>query len=119
MMSEFSRQLTSLHVRPRPLLHHEVWPQNQGRHPANKVLFLIPNNLQTDIYTEWRAYYLDYTKLKKYLKDGNKRGPWTQEREDGFIQILEGELEKIQGFQASKVCPIHYPKLSFGLSMNE
>lgn len=44
--------------------------------------------------------------MKKYLKDGNKRGPWTQEREDGFIEILEAELEKIQGFQASKVAEL-------------
>jgi hypothetical protein len=61
--------------------------------------FQFSDTVQTDIYTEWRGYYLDYTKLKKYLKGGT----WTQDREDGFVQILEGELEKIQSFQASKV----------------
>jgi SPX domain protein involved in polyphosphate accumulation len=64
---------------------------------------LLSIALKTDIYTEWREYYLDYTKLKKYIKENNKRGQWTQESEQGFINLLEMELEKIQNFQASKV----------------
>ncbi|CCA78073.1 probable VTC4-Vacuolar Transporter Chaperone [Serendipita indica DSM 11827] len=59
--------------------------------------------IKTDVYNEWREHYIDYAKLKKYLKEGNSRGTWTQDREQGFIQLLEGELEKIQSFQASKV----------------
>jgi SPX domain protein involved in polyphosphate accumulation len=60
--------------------------------------------VQTDIYTEWRDYYLDYTKLKKFLKEGTLYSNWNAQREKQFLELLESELEKIQGFQQSKVC---------------
>jgi len=60
--------------------------------------------LQTDIYSEWRNYYLDYNKLKKVLKEGTVYSTWNAQREKQFLELLENELEKIQGFQQSKVC---------------
>ncbi|KAG8815688.1 vacuolar transporter chaperone [Serendipita sp. 401] len=62
--------------------------------------------ISTSLYAEWKDHYLDYTRLKKYIKQGNNRGTWSQETEQGFIEILEEELEKIQGFQASKVAEL-------------
>jgi len=60
--------------------------------------------VQTDIYSEWRDYYLDYNKLKKVLKEGTMYSTWNAQREKQFLELLEKELEKIQGFQQSKVC---------------
>ncbi|KAG8817136.1 vacuolar transporter chaperone [Serendipita sp. 399] len=62
--------------------------------------------ISTSLYTEWKDHYLDYTRLKKYIKQGNRRGTWSQETEQGFVELLEGELEKIQSFQASKVAEL-------------
>jgi len=59
--------------------------------------------VQTDIYSEWRDYYLDYNKLKKFLKEGTLYSTWNAQREKQFLELLEKELEKIQGFQQSKV----------------
>lgn len=87
---------------------NEIRTENQGKY-LRRLSYLrlliqhFTNKLQTDIYTEWRDYYLDYNKLKKSLKEGINNGPWTQEREQLFIEELEGQLEKIQSFQATKV----------------
>jgi len=59
---------------------------------------------QTDIYSEWRDYYLNYNQLKKVLKEGTLYSNWNAQREKQFLDLLESELEKIQGFQQSKVC---------------
>ena len=59
--------------------------------------------LKTDIYGEWKDYYLDYSKLKQLLKDGTLGTRWTPSREREFQQLLEQELEKIHNFQRAKV----------------
>lgn len=58
--------------------------------------------IKNDSYAEWRAYYLDYTGLKKFLKARTSEGRWTSEDEDNFVAKLEAELEKIHEFQMTK-----------------
>ncbi|CUA67274.1 Vacuolar transporter chaperone 4 [Rhizoctonia solani] len=58
--------------------------------------------IKNDSYAEWRAYYLDYTGLKKFLKARTSESRWTSEDEDKFVAKLEAELEKIHEFQMTK-----------------
>ncbi|KAF8666569.1 SPX protein [Rhizoctonia solani] len=58
--------------------------------------------IKNDSYAEWRAYYLDYTGLKKFLKARTSEDRWTSEDEDRFVAKLEAELEKIHQFQMTK-----------------
>ncbi|CCO35306.1 Vacuolar transporter chaperone 4 [Rhizoctonia solani AG-1 IB] len=58
--------------------------------------------IKNDSYAEWRAYYLDYTGLKKVLKAKTSEGEWTSDDEDKFVAKLEAELEKIHQFQMTK-----------------
>ncbi|KAH7342109.1 SPX-domain-containing protein [Rhizoctonia solani] len=58
--------------------------------------------IKNDAYAEWRAYYLDYTGLKKFLKARTSESRWTSEDEDKFVTKLEAELEKIHEFQMTK-----------------
>lgn len=58
---------------------------------------------QTSLYSEWRGKYLDYDALKRVLKERTENGPWTDEDEQHFTDLLEGELEKIHAFQREKV----------------
>lgn len=86
---------------------HEVRPKDQGMLQdafRKHRIYLLTLCAQTDIYTEWRDYYLDYNGLKKVLKEGTLYSTWNAQREKQFLELLESELEKIQGFQQSKVC---------------
>ncbi|CAE6443403.1 unnamed protein product [Rhizoctonia solani] len=58
--------------------------------------------IKNDSYSEWRAYYLDYTGLKKFLKAQTSESRWNSEDEDKFVAKLEAELEKIHEFQMTK-----------------
>ncbi|KAJ1307185.1 hypothetical protein OPQ81_001301 [Rhizoctonia solani] len=58
--------------------------------------------IKNDAYAEWRAYYLDYTGLKKFLKARTSGRRWSSEDEDLFVAKLEAELEKIHEFQMTK-----------------
>ncbi|QRV89661.1 vacuolar transporter chaperone 4 [Ceratobasidium sp. AG-Ba] len=58
--------------------------------------------IKNDSYSEWRAYYLDYTGLKKFLKARTSESQWTSEDEEQFVAKLEAELEKIHEFQMTK-----------------
>ncbi|KAG8744137.1 vacuolar transporter chaperone [Ceratobasidium sp. 414] len=58
--------------------------------------------IKNDSYSEWRAYYLDYTGLKKFLKAKTSDHEWTSDDEDKFVAKLEAELEKIHEFQMTK-----------------
>ncbi|KDN34843.1 hypothetical protein RSAG8_12075, partial [Rhizoctonia solani AG-8 WAC10335] len=58
--------------------------------------------IKNDSYAEWRAYYLDYTGLKKFLKARTSESRWTSEDDDKFVAKLEAELEKIHQFQMTK-----------------
>ncbi|KAG6862512.1 hypothetical protein C0995_000060 [Termitomyces sp. Mi166 len=58
--------------------------------------------IKTSLYTEWRPYYLDYTALKRMLKDRMLEGGWSEKDEGQFTTFLESELDKIHDFQKSK-----------------
>ncbi|KAL1737621.1 SPX domain-containing protein, partial [Schizophyllum fasciatum] len=54
------------------------------------------------MYSEWRPFYLDYTLLKRRLKDGTTNHSWSTEDEADFTHLLEKELDKIYEFQKDK-----------------
>ncbi|KAL1673389.1 VTC domain-containing protein [Schizophyllum commune] len=58
--------------------------------------------ISNDMYSEWRPFYLDYTLLKRRLKDGTTNHSWTAEDEQDFTNLLEKELDKIYEFQKDK-----------------
>ncbi|KAL0060185.1 vacuolar transporter chaperone [Marasmius tenuissimus] len=58
--------------------------------------------ISTDLYNEWRPFYLDYNLLKRELKDRTVSRAWTIEDEREFTLKLEKELDKIHDFQKAK-----------------
>ncbi|KAK7050854.1 vacuolar transporter chaperone [Paramarasmius palmivorus] len=58
--------------------------------------------ISTDLYNEWRPFYLDYNLLKRELKDRTIAREWTAEDEHEFTLKLEKELDKIHDFQKAK-----------------
>lgn len=58
--------------------------------------------ISTSLYNEWRPYYLDYTRLKRELKDRTLYKAWDENDEKAFTQMLEDELDKIHNFQKDK-----------------
>ncbi|TRM64292.1 VTC domain-containing protein [Schizophyllum amplum] len=58
--------------------------------------------ISNDLYSEWRPFYIDYTLLKRRLKDGTTGRDWTDEDEADFTRMLEKELDKIYEFQKNK-----------------
>ncbi|KAF2478823.1 VTC domain-containing protein [Neohortaea acidophila] len=67
--------------------------------------------LQVSIYPPWREQYLDYTKLKKLLRDdesapsspstasASRADPWTEEDEGAFVdELVNVQLEKVHAF---------------------
>ncbi|KIY69113.1 SPX-domain-containing protein [Cylindrobasidium torrendii FP15055 ss-10] len=58
--------------------------------------------ISTDLYNEWRPFYLDYNGLKRQLKDRTTGRSWTSQDEKDFTSLLEKELDKIHGFQQNK-----------------
>ncbi|KAL0571002.1 vacuolar transporter chaperone [Marasmius crinis-equi] len=58
--------------------------------------------ISTDLYNEWRPFYLDYNLLKRELKDRTVARAWTLEDEREFTLKLEKELDKIHDFQKAK-----------------
>ena len=78
-------------------------------------------NFQTDLYSEWRPFYIDYNLLKRELKvtipffiyssihltpskARTTSHNWDATDEHEFTNMLEGELDKIHDFQKAKVC---------------
>ncbi|KAF9052436.1 SPX-domain-containing protein [Hymenopellis radicata] len=58
--------------------------------------------ISTDLYNEWRPFYLDYNGLKRELKDRTTARAWTPKDEEEFKVKLEHELDKIHDFQKDK-----------------
>lgn len=64
--------------------------------------------LQNSIHTPWAAQYIDYAKLKRLLREGEREAdadaqPWTEADENAFCdEILNVQLEKVAAFQAEK-----------------
>ncbi|TDL19918.1 SPX-domain-containing protein [Rickenella mellea] len=58
--------------------------------------------INTDLYNEWREYYLDYNLLKRELKSRTTSHGWNDADEAHFTSLLERELDKIHDFQKAK-----------------
>lgn len=58
--------------------------------------------ISTDLYNEWRPFYLDYNHLKRELKARTTSHGWGPKDEQEFTLLLEKELDKIHDFQMSK-----------------
>ncbi|KIM40024.1 hypothetical protein M413DRAFT_446916 [Hebeloma cylindrosporum] len=59
--------------------------------------------ISTDLYNEWRPFYLDYNRLKRELKNRTTSlAGWTEKDEHEFTEMLERELDKIHDFQKAK-----------------
>ncbi|KAJ3565174.1 hypothetical protein NP233_g7805 [Leucocoprinus birnbaumii] len=58
--------------------------------------------ISTDLYSEWRPFYLDYNQLKRELKTRTTGRTWTEKDENEFKSMLEAELDKIHDFQRDK-----------------
>ncbi|KAJ7762011.1 VTC domain-containing protein, partial [Mycena maculata] len=59
--------------------------------------------ISTDLYNEWRPFYLDYNQLKRELKNRTTGRGWSVADEKEFTVLLEKELDKIHDFQKAKV----------------
>ncbi|KAJ9476137.1 Vacuolar transporter chaperone 4 [Pseudozyma hubeiensis] len=61
--------------------------------------------IKTSLYAEWSDKYLQYSELKKEIKNRMSRnnGVWTDKDEDDFVAILSKELDKVYNFQKVKV----------------
>ncbi|KAF8907281.1 VTC domain-containing protein [Gymnopilus junonius] len=63
--------------------------------------------ISTDLYSEWRPYYLDYNSLKRELKKRiNSATGWTEKDELDFKNMLVKELDKIHDFQKTKTAEL-------------
>ena len=61
------------------------------------------HQLSQSLVREFKYQYLDYDGLKREIKKRLKGdGQWTEDSEAAFVQILEGELDKVFTFQRVK-----------------
>lgn len=61
--------------------------------------------IKTSLYAEWADKYLQYSELKKEIKNrmAKNNGTWTDKDEDEFVALLSAELDKVYDFQKVKV----------------
>jgi len=64
--------------------------------------------ISTDLYNEWRPYYLNYNGLKRVLKERTTGRSWTDRDKHDFTILLERELDKIHDFQKSKTLELSH-----------
>lgn len=68
-----------------------------------KQLMLFGNKLEAEMYAPWKEYYLNYTHLKKLLKEGViLQNNWNDKDEQNFVSALDSDLEKVYTFQSNK-----------------
>ncbi|KAF6759887.1 VTC domain-containing protein [Ephemerocybe angulata] len=58
--------------------------------------------ISTDLYSEWKPWYLNYNGLKRELKNRTTTHNWTDKDEEEFKEMLTKELDKIHDFQKEK-----------------
>lgn len=69
--------------------------------PLSKMLF--SHKLDYEIYQPWKEYYINYTRLKKLLKEGViLQNNWNDKDESNFVAALDQDLEKVYTFQNKK-----------------
>ena len=57
--------------------------------------------LQSSIYEPWKDSYLNYSKLKNLLYEGQSTDEWGERNESRFVEELDSELEKVESFIAN------------------
>ncbi|KAJ1954834.1 vacuolar transporter chaperone, partial [Linderina pennispora] len=57
--------------------------------------------LRDSLFPAWKFYYVDYASLKKFLYERTDKG-YTADDEAEFVNLLEGELDKVHNFQQTK-----------------
>ncbi|KAJ1603657.1 hypothetical protein NDA14_001069 [Ustilago hordei] len=64
--------------------------------------------IETSLYAEWADKYLQYSEIKKEIKNrmNNNNGTWTDKDEDEFVALLSKELDKVYHFQKVKVAEL-------------
>ncbi|CAK7897710.1 vacuolar transporter chaperone complex subunit 2 [[Candida] anglica] len=64
---------------------------------------LFGNKLDNEVYAPWKEFYMNYTSLKKLLKEGViLKNNWTEKDESNFVTALDSDLEKVYTFQSNK-----------------
>ena len=56
------------------------------------------SKLQSSIYEPWKDSYLDYSKLKNLLYEGQSGEEWSEHNESRFVEALDSELEKVSNY---------------------
>lgn len=81
--------------------HDASTPSSFPQGDALQMLF--DNKLRREIYEPWKDYYINYTHLKKLLKEGIIiKDAWTEKDEQVFVSALDSDLEKVYTFQINK-----------------
>ncbi|KAH7925852.1 SPX-domain-containing protein [Leucogyrophana mollusca] len=62
--------------------------------------------ITTDLYNEWRPFYIDYNLLKRELKNRTTAHNWNDRDEREFTAMLKRELDKIHDFQKQKTAEL-------------
>ncbi|KAJ1944502.1 vacuolar transporter chaperone [Linderina macrospora] len=57
--------------------------------------------LRDSLFPAWKFYYVDYASLKRFLYERSDKG-YTADDEAEFVNLLEGELDKVHNFQQTK-----------------
>lgn len=66
-------------------------------------IMLFGNKMDQEIYPPWKQYYMNYTHLKKLLKEGViLKDNWLDKDEQLFVAALDEDLEKVYTFQLEK-----------------
>ncbi|CAO0792529.1 unnamed protein product [Mucor circinelloides] len=60
-------------------------------------------HFQEAISPEWHSYYLDYDLLKKKLRKAETEGAFTERDETEFVELLDGNLEKVNAFHKAQM----------------
>lgn len=69
--------------------------------PKQRMLF--GTKLESETYAPWKEHYINYTHLKKLLKEGViLQNNWSNDDEQNFVSALDFDLEKVYTFQANK-----------------
>lgn len=58
------------------------------------------------LYQDWQASYIDYSGLKRFIKDRQSKHKWDDADEADFIKALESELDKVVKFQENKIAEL-------------
>jgi len=106
-------------VQVQEIHHHPSLPPNLSYHCHNLTM-RFGKTLQSAIYPPWRDHYIEYSKLKRLLREGDddsdaeggesaaararlrqeEERPWTEHDESVFVEeLVNVQLEKVHSFQ--------------------